>query len=200
MEGFIYSLGRIFNYSSDILFILIPIGLVLFLLYKFIFPHNKKAGGLLMAGTSILGYFLVRSKLNNALSIEKRIAEYNQDMADFKNRQKTRANLVHANKTIITNLEKQAEKLKKNEEKYSDELNAINAEINERKKLNEKVLSDTDAFIEASEQRSKERRKILEQLKNGPETVGIVQSEITPENNSSGELILIDGYSLKEVV
>ena len=199
MDGFIFSIGRIFNYGGDLLLILIPIVVVVILIIVFVMPKNPKIGAGLLAGTGIIGFFLLRSRLKNAFSLEQRISKYHKEMADFKNKQKVRASGVMANKEIISTLENQKDRLKKNEKKYQTELSLIDAEIKDRKLLNEKLLNETDSFIKNSEERSIDRRALAQKVLS-QSTVGIIEDEQDSDDNTSGTTMFsIGGYSLKEV-
>lgn len=199
MEGFIFSLGRIFNYSSDLLLILIPIVAVVIIILVFVMPKNPKIGAGLLAGTGLVGFFLLRSRLKNAFSIEKRISKYHKDIADFKEKQKIRTAGVMANKEVISTLEKQQERFKKNEDKYQTELTLIDAEIKDRKVLNDKLINETDSFLDKSEKKSLDRRALAQKVLS-QSTIGIIEDE--PDNNviaTEPAAIKINGYSLKEV-
>ena len=153
MEGFIFSLGRIFNYSSDLLLILIPIVAVVIIILVFVMPKNPKIGAGLLAGTGLVGFFLLRSRLKDAFAIEKRISKYHKDIADFNEKQKIRTSGVMANKEVISTLEKQQERFKKNEDKYQTELTLIDAEIKDRKVLNDKLINEFQRDVWMSEKK-----------------------------------------------
>ena len=76
MDGFIFSLGRILNYSGDLLLVLIPVVAAIILIVVFVLPKHPKIGAGLLAGTGIIGFFLLRSRLKNAFSLEERISKY----------------------------------------------------------------------------------------------------------------------------
>jgi septal ring factor EnvC (AmiA/AmiB activator) len=84
-------------------------------------------------------------------------------MAEFKEKQKQRAQAVLANKKVIETLQQQREKLAKDADKYSTELDLIDAELKERKELNKKILENADSFMDSVEKRSTDRKKLLEQ-------------------------------------
>ena len=81
-----------------------------------------------------------------------------------------------------------------------EELAVIKSEIEERKKLNEKIISDTDSFIAASEMRNQDRKALLERAAVSSASA-IDNTQMSSDSNSheAGELS-IDGYTLMEVV
>ena len=199
MDGIIFSIGRIFNYGGDLLLILVPIVIAVILIIVFVMPKNPKIGAGLLAGTGIVGFFLLRSRLKNAFSLENRISKYNKDMSEFKKKQKLRASGVMANKEIISTLENQRERLKKDEQKHQTEITLIDAEIKDRKQLNEKLLNETESFLKTSEQKSLDRRALAQKVLS-QSTVGIIEDEQEPDENTPEAVVFsINGFHLKEV-
>jgi len=185
----------------DVVLLLIPILVVLFLIIKFVLPKKPALGIGLAGGVGLLGYFLVRRQMQNAFEVEKKIAEHNWMMAEFKEKQKTRYNAVMANKQIIDNLEKQRQKLAKDEQKYQDELRLLDAELDDRRKLNDELLKSSSEFLATSVSRSQARQKLLQdyeaQSQNSKQTS--TDAAATPATGGAGTAIEVDGYHLQEV-
>jgi hypothetical protein len=80
MDGLSHLFGRLSAYGSDILIVAVPFIAIIVLLYLFVVPKNSKLGYALMAGTGILGFFMVRSRLKNAFAVESKIAQYHKEM------------------------------------------------------------------------------------------------------------------------
>ncbi len=193
-------IGNIKNWA-DIILLLIPIVVILFLILKFVVPKHPALGIGLAGGVGLLGYFLVRRQMNNAFEMEKKIAEHNQMMADFKTKQKTRYNAVVANKQIISNLEKQRQKLAQDEDKYRDELRLLDAELEDRKKLNDELLQSSSEFLAASASRSQQRQRLLQdyEVQSRSSEQSSDKTTKTSTTAEANKVIEIDGYHLKEV-
>ena len=181
---------------ADVLIILLPLLLILYLIIRFIVPKKPTLGIGLAIGGGLLGAFLLRSRLKKAFDVEKKIAEHNEMMAKFKAKQKQRAQAVLANKQVIDTLEKQRKKLAKNAQKYETQLKLLDAELNDRKKLNEKILSESQEFLQSLEGRSAKRQALLRQYEQS--ATGEPQPE--PENRGTADRpdIELDGYRLLE--
>lgn len=180
----------------DVGIILLPLLIVLYLVIRFILPKKPALGIGLAIGGGLLGAFLIRSRLKKAFDVEKKIAEHNEMMAKFKAKQKQRAQAVLANKQVIDTLEKQRKKLAKNAQKHETQLKLLEAELNDRKELNDKILSESEEFLQSLEGRSAKRQALLRQYQNA--TASEPQEE--PENRGTAEHpdIVLDGYRLLE--
>ncbi len=185
----------------DIAIIAAPALIVMYLLFKFIVPKKPALGIGLAIGGGLLGAWLVRRRLQAAFDVEKELAAHNEMMAEFKGKQKNRAQAVLANKQVIDTLEKQRKKLSTDAEKYSTELEIIDAELEERKKLNTKILSDSEAFLKSSEKRSKNRKNLLEeyQEENGSISGDAPLEEVPNKGSASQPHIEINGFRLIQV-
>ncbi len=181
--------------ALDVLIILLPLLVVLYLIIRFIVPKKPALGIGLAIGGGLIGAFLLRSRLKNAFDVEKKIAEHNDMMAKFKAKQKQRAQAVLANKQVIDALEKQRKKLAKNAQKHETQLKLLDAELNDRKELNEKILSESEEFLQSVEGRSADRQKLLREYQNATAT-----PQPEPENRGTAEHpdIELDGYRLLE--
>jgi len=184
------------NVVLDVAIILLPLLVVLYLIIRFIVPKKPALGIGLAIGGGLLGAFLIRSRLKKAFDVEKKIAEHNEMMAKFKAKQKQRAQAVLANKQVIDVLEKQRKKLAKNAQKHETQLKLLDAELTDRKKLNEKILSESEEFLQSVEGRSAKRQALLRQYEHS--VAGEAQPE--PENRGTAETpdIVLNGYRLLE--
>jgi hypothetical protein len=185
----------------DLLLLIIPFLFVLFLILKFVLPKRPALGIGLAGGVGLLGYFLVKRRLRHAFDVEKKIAEHNRSMAEFKERQKTRYDAVTANNQIIKSLEEQRKRLMKDEHRYENEIKLIDAEVEERRALNENLLQSSSTVLEEIRERSGGRRDLLRRTGILPDAIGI--AEPVPEPVSAGEVsdsdLEVDGYRLLEV-
>ncbi len=193
MVNFFSNAGNIL----DAILILIPIVVCIILVFKLVVPKRPTLGIGLAGGVGLLGYFLVKRRLKNAFDVEKKIAEHNEMINEFKKKQKTRYNAVMANKQVIETLTKQRKKLAKNTEKHETELRLIDEELKDRKALNEQLLKSSGVFLETVGKRSRERDELLERFEKQTDSPEIDRS---PEK-TKGEIskIEIDGYHLLEV-
>ncbi|MDI6792419.1 MAG: hypothetical protein QME81_06065 [bacterium] len=185
----------------EILVVLIPVIVAICLIFKFVVPKHPKIGIGLAVGAGIFGAYLVNRKLKKAFNVEKKIAEHNENMAQFKEIQKTRNEVVMANKSVIDTLKKQREKLAKKGNKYQTEIDIIDAELQDRQTLNKKLIKNAGEFVETSKTRSEKRRELLRRYKEESGFVEIVQPEresIETESPASTD-IEINGYRLLEV-
>lgn len=184
----------------DVILIIIPTVICIILIFKFAVPKRPVIGMGLAAGAGLLGYFLVKRRLKNAFDVEKKIAEHNQAMTEFKEKQKTRAELVLANNQVIKTLEKQNEKLGKKADKYKTEIQLIDEELKDRRALNEQLLKSSGAFLESTKNHSQERKELLRRFE---EQSGYLEDD-EPNQNTAGSKsgsasdIEIDGYRLLE--
>ncbi|HGY56769.1 MAG TPA: hypothetical protein ENK44_13770 [Caldithrix abyssi] len=184
----------------DVAIILIPVLIAIILTWKFVVPKRPVLGIGLALGAGLLGAFFVNRRLKKAFDAEKTIAEHNEMMAKFKEKQKQRFETVMANKKVIEELEKQKKKLEKKGEKYATEVELLNKEIEERTELNKKVLADSDEFLKSIE----ERRTSIDDLLKRYEADGAVSSthETEPEIPNRGTPdnpdIEVDGFRLLE--
>ncbi len=181
-----------FDFSSlkvwlEVLIILIPVIIVLFLVWKLVLPHHPKLGIGLIAGVGLIGGYFIQKKLKKAFAVEDKLAEFNEDFARFKEIQKRRQEAVTANQEVIRVLNGKRKKLEKNADKYQTELQLVDAELEDRKKLNEQLLKDAASFVAGAKKRSKERQKLIG---------GFPQEEPGPANPEKP--IEIDGYRLLE--
>ncbi|HHJ53106.1 MAG TPA: hypothetical protein ENJ89_07915 [Caldithrix abyssi] len=174
--------------ALDTAIIVIPLLIVLYLIVRFIVPKKPALGIGLALGTGLIGALLVRSRLKKAFDVEKKIAEHNEMMARFKQKQKQRYEAVLANKRVIEVLEKQRKKLAKDAAKHETELRLIEAELKDRKELNEKILSESEEFLASVEGRSAERKRLLDRY--------AAETGDVPQESDSGGPIEIDGYRL----
>lgn len=190
-----------FSLLLDIAIILIPVLIAIFLIFKFVVPKKPALGIGLAIGGGLLGAFLIGRKLKNAFDVEKKLAEHNDMMAKFKNKQKSRFEAVTANKKIIEELEKQRDKLKSQGEKYQTEVDLLNAEIEDRHKLNKKILDNSNEFLSSLESRRESIGDVLSRYNAEKETINTGQPEPMPVNLGSTEKpdIQVDGFQLSEV-
>ncbi len=193
--------GMDFSVVIDIAIIVVPTLIVMYLLFKFLIPKKPALGIGLAIGGGLLGTWLVRRRLQAAFDVEKELAAHNEMMAEFKDKQKNRAQAVLANKQVIDTLEKQRKKLSSDADKYSTELEIIDAELEERKKLNTKILSDSDAFLESSEKRSESRKVLLEKYReeNGSISGDAPLEEVPNKGSAAQPHIEINGFRLIQV-
>ena len=182
----------------DAILILIPIVVCIILVFKLVVPKRPVLGIGLAGGVGALGYFLVKRRLRNAFDVEKKIAEHNEMINEFKEKQKTRYNAVVANKQVIETLTKQRKKLAKNTEKHETELRLIDEELKDRKALNERLLKSSGVFSETVGKRSRERDELLERFE---KQTGSPEIDRSSQEKTRGEIskIEIDGYHLLEV-
>lgn len=145
----------------DIALLALPVLLVLFFILKFVVPKKPLLGIGLAIGTGLFGAWLVRRRLQGAQDAEAELAAHNKMMAEFRDKQDKRAKSVLANKKIIETLQEQRQKLAKDAQKYETELKVLDAELQDRKKMNEVLLDDSNRFLSASEKRSVSRKKLL---------------------------------------
>ena len=190
-----------FTLIIDIAIIAVPTLIVMYLLFKFIVPKKPALGIGLAIGGGLLGAWLVRKRLQAAFDVEKELAAHNEMMAEFKDKQKNRAQAVLANKQVIDTLEKQRKKLSREAEKHSTELELIEAELEERKKLNTKILTDSEAFLETAEKRSKNRQNLLDKYRteNGSISGDTPLEEVSNKGTAEDPHIEINGYQLIKV-
>lgn len=181
----------------DIAIIIIPILLVILFVLKFILPKKPLLGIGLALGGGLLGAWLIRRRLRSAQSAEEELAAHNKMMAAFKDKQDQRAQAVLANKKIIDTLEAQRLKLSQSADKYSDELELIDAELEDRKKLNKEILSDSGAFLESLSERSAARKNLLDQFM--AERGSLTADAPIDDNVDPGAVIEINGHRLIEV-
>ena len=155
-----------FDFSSlkiwlDVALLIIPLLVGMFLVYKLVLPKNPKLGLGILAGMGAIGAFLVHRKLKKAFAVEDKLAEFNENYAQFKEIQKRRQEAVTANQQVIKVLEERKKKLEKNADKYRTELQLIDAELKDRLALNEKLIHDAESFVSTVKERSAQRKKLL---------------------------------------
>ncbi len=186
--------------ARDVAIILIPVLVAIILIWKLVLPKRPVMGIGLALGAGLLGAFLVNRRLKKAFDVEKKLAEHNEMMAKFKNKQKQRFEAVTANKKVIKELEKQKNSLEKKGEKYATEVELLNKEISERSELNKKLLEDSGEFLESLEERRASIDELLKQYER--ETAAAANYEPEPEipNQGSAERpdIEINGFRLEE--
>ena len=166
----------------DILLILIPVLILILLLFKFVVPKKPALGIGLAIGGGLLGTWLVNRRLKSAFNVEKKLAAHNKMMAEFKAKQKQRAQAVVANRQVIKTLEKQREKLSEEAVKHETELKLIDRELEDRHKLNEEIVSKSSVFLEASEQGSENRKALLKRYLNST-------TKVTANNKATSDII-----------
>lgn len=193
--------GMDIAFIIDIAIIAVPTLIVVYLLFKFLVPKKPALGIGLAIGGGLLGAWLVRRRLRAAFDLEKELAAHNEMMAEFKDKQKNRAQAVLANKQVMDTLEKQRKKLSAEADKYSTELELIDAELEERKKLNTKILGDSEAFLEGAKKRSESRKRLLEQYQeeNGSISGDTPLEEVPNKGSAAQPQIEIGGYRLIQV-
>ncbi len=173
----------------DVIIILIPVLVAVALIWKLVIPRHPKLGIGLISGIGLIGGYLIQRKLKKAFAVEEKLAEFNENFAQFKEVQKRRQEAVSANQQVINALQKKRRMLERNAEKYQTELRLIDAELEDRKKLNEQLLKDAASFMSGAEKRSAERLKLIGGLPPNEE------SEVPAGSNAPIE---IDGYRLLE--
>ncbi len=169
----------------DVLIILVPILVALILIWKMVLPRNPKLGIGLIAGIGLIGGYFMQRKLKKAFAVEDKLAEFNEEYARFKEIQKRRQEAVSANQQVIKVLQKKRQKLAKHAERYQTEIQLVDAELQDRKKLNEQLLKEAASFVAAARARSKARQELIGTLP---------QSDKSPTD--PGRPIEIDGYHL----
>jgi membrane-associated HD superfamily phosphohydrolase len=170
----------------DVAVILIPVIVALILIWKLVLPRHPKLGVGLIAGVGLIGGYFVQRKLKKAFAVEDKLAEFNEDFARFKETQKRRQEAVSANQEVIRVLQKKQEKLAKHADRYETELKLIDAELQDREKLNKQLLEDASSFVAGAMARSKERQKLI----------GALPDEQEAEPAEPNAPIEIDGYHL----
>ncbi len=172
----------------DVSLILLPVIVLLILIFKFVIPKKPALGIGLAIGGGLLGAWLVNRRLKSAFAVEEKLAAHNEMMAAFKAKQKARAQAVAANQQVIKTLTRQREKLSEEAHKHETELKLIDRELEDRQKLNQKIVSESSDFLAESETNSAERKALLQRYLNTvkPET----------EKLSEAGAIEIDGYHL----
>ncbi len=180
----------------DILIILVPMLIIGYLVFKFLIPKKPVLGIGLALGGGLLGAWLLRNRLQKAFDVEEKLAEHNEMMAKFKEKQKQRFQAVMANKQVIANLEKQRRKLAKKEQQHATELKLIDAELKDRRALNEEILSGSADFLRSVDQRSADRQKLLRQYYE----TGNPADQPLPKNKGTAQDpdIELDGYRLEK--
>jgi len=186
------------NIVRDIAIILIPVVIAIVLIWKFVVPKRPALGIGMAIGAGLLGAFFVNRRLKKAFDVEKKLAEHNQMMAKFKEKQKQRFETVMANKKVIEELEKQKKKLEKKGGQYATEVNLLKKEIEERSELNKKILADSEEFLESLEERRSSIKDLLERYEAESGTVVSHEPEPDIPNRGTGEHpdIEIDGFRL----
>ena len=184
-----------FKNISDVILLLIPVIIVIILIFKFVLPKRPVLGIGLAGGVGLLGYFLIKRRLKNAFDVEDKIAEHNEMIAEFKERQSIRYNEVMANKKVIENLEAQKEKLEKQGETYKTEIELIDAELNDRKKLNKQLIERSEHFLQETAGRSQSYEALLKRFREQSGNATPVEVSTTESGMS---VIEIDGYRLTE--
>jgi hypothetical protein len=186
-----------FGKYLEIIILAIPFIVAIILIIKYVLPKRPALGIGLAGGVGLVGYFLVRNKLKRAFQVEDQIADHIKDMAEFKNVQKNRYKAVLANKEIIDELEKQRTKLAKNSDKYETEIKLLDAELADRRAMNEKLLDNSKELLKTTEERTSERDDLLQRFMKESGVSGIVSTPATTP--TAGEQIEINGYRLKEI-
>ncbi|HID39934.1 MAG TPA: hypothetical protein EYP36_10540 [Calditrichaeota bacterium] len=184
----------------DAAIILIPVLIAILLIWKFVVPKRPSLGIGMAIGAGLLGAFFLNRRLKKAFGVEKKLAEHNEMMAKFKEKQKQRFEAVMANKKVIDELEKQKKKLEKKGEKYATEVSLLKKEISDRSQLNKKILEDSEEFLDSLEERRSSIKDLLERYET--ETGTTVTYEPEPEIPNLGSQdkpdIEVDGFRLLE--
>jgi len=176
----------------DVLIILIPLLIALFLVFKFVFPKKPLLGIGLALGGGLLGAFFIRRRLQKAFDAEDEIARHNTMMAEFKKKQKQRSQVIAANEEVIKYLKKQKNKLEKKGDKFEIQKKQIDKELKDRQRLNEKILSDSDEFLNSLKTKDAARMDLLKQL----EDEQAMQTDFSQEGGPTQEAIEVNGYRL----
>ncbi len=180
------------NTVLDVTLILIPVIVLIFIIFKFVVPKKPALGIGLAIGGGLLGAWLVNRRLKSAFDVEEQLAAHNKMMAAFKAKQKERSQAVTANLQIIKTLEKQREKLSEEAAKHETELKLLDRELQDRRRWNEKIVSESSDFLAESETNSARRKALLKRfLASG----GVTESPIIPLKVEAGA-IEVDGYHL----
>jgi hypothetical protein len=184
----------------DVLIILIPVAIAIFLLFKFVVPKRPALGIGLAVGGGLIGAWLIGRRIKGALDVERKLAEHNEMMAKFKSKQKNRFEAVMANKKMIDELEKQRDKLAAQGDKYKTEVELLNKEIEDRHKMNKTVLENTDEFVSSLENRRKSIGSLLDRFE--AEKTATPSHEPQPVIPNLGTAdqpkIEVNGFSLQE--
>ncbi len=136
--------------SRDTLILLLPLLIVVVLFLMLVIRKSPLLGMGMLAGAAVLGTWLVKNKkLQSAFEIEKKLAGKNDNLKQFKERQKERYQAVMANREIIAELEKKLKQLQKQPARNKIEIQLLEKEISERKTLLEKLLKEEDDIFSA---------------------------------------------------
>lgn len=179
----------------DVAVLIVLFVVMIYLIIRFVGGRKPLLGIGLAGGVGLLGYFLIHRRLQNAFDVEKKIAAFNDSMAQFKEKQKTRYQAVTANQEVIKTLQQRQEKLKKKGKGYETEIALLDKEINDRKELNAGLLDRTEDFLKKSRAGSAGRRELLDSLTNRFNPIP-TEKEVVQDGDSGS--ITIDGYQLQE--
>ncbi len=183
-----------FGIWIETLIMLLPFIGVIILAAIIVVPRKPALGLGIIAGTGILGGFFVKRHLKHLFDVEKRLAEHNEMIAEFKKKQKTRFEAVETNRQIVKVLEKRQQELERDAGDHTEELKLLDKEIKERKVLNKNLLENTDAFLAKSERNSAGRLELLRRYR-----ASTAEVETGAGDAVADERIIIEGYFLREV-
>ncbi len=130
--------------NPEAFLLLMPAIITMLLFCIMIISRNKSRLGIgLLAVTGFLGLLFSKDRrLREAFDIESKLAKTNRTLNDFKKRQRGRYNAVTANLQVISELQRQLARLRKNPAENRTEIKLLEVEMKERKELNDKFLSD----------------------------------------------------------
>lgn len=139
------------------LLLVIPLLLLGVILLIVLISRKPKLGIGILAAISVFGLFFMRRNrdLDRAFEVEDKIAEKNDEYAQFKNRQKDRYKAVSANQKVIEELKLKLEQLLKNPSHNKTEIHLLEKEIAEREEMNERILSDRDSPFSGGDDRDR---------------------------------------------
>jgi len=182
----------------DVAIILIPVLIAIILIWKFVVPKRPVLGLGTAIGVGLLGAIFVNRRLKKAFDVEKKLAEHNEMMAKFKEKQKQRFEAVVANKKVIDELEKQKKKLEKKGDKYATEVRLLEKEISDRSQLNKKILDDSEEFLDSLEERRSSIKDLLEryEAEGGTAVTHEPEPEIPNRGSSDNPDIEVNGFRL----
>ncbi len=183
------------NWSTvlDVALIIVPFIILIVVILKFVVPKKPALGIGLAIGGGLLGAWLVNRRLKSAFDVEKKLAEHNAMMAAFKARQKERAQAVIANQQVIKILEKQREKLSEEADRHETELKLLDRELEDRRQLNKKIVSESSDFLAESETNSAKRKALLQGYLSSN---GTKKPAIIVHTNGEASVIEVNGYHL----
>lgn len=132
------------DFKPEAILLLVPVIITAILFCVLIISRNKSRLGIgLLAVTGLFGLLFSRDRrLREAFDLESKLEKSNRAFGDFKRRQRGRYNAVTANLQVITELQRQLAKMRKNPAENRTEIKLLEVEMRERKELNKKFLND----------------------------------------------------------